>query len=217
MFKGVNRVMRAYIHWSFVVNSAWGLLGPVFAIFLLEKIAAGNVAEGAKIAGFATLAYWATKSLLQIPIARYLDKNHGEIDDFWFYVTGCIMTGFIPFGFLFASLAWHIYVLQILHAAGMAMVVPASYAIFIRHTDKGKEAYESGLDSTLLGIGAGVAGALGGILAGYIGFQLIFVLTGVMTFISVLFLFPVRRDLFLAVPRNIHEFPVKKDEQPRHF
>ncbi len=211
MFKGVNRVMRAYIYWDFFINSGWGLLGPVFAIFLLQKVAVGNVIEGARIVGFAALFYWITKSILQIPIGNYLDKNHGEIDDFWFYVIGTIITGFVPFGFLFSSLPWHIYALEMLHAVGMSMVIPSSYAIFVRHADKGREAYESGLDSTLLGIGAGVTGAVGGIMAGYIGFKLIFILTGIFTLISVLFVFAVRKEMLPKVPRNIHEFPINKD------
>lgn len=211
MFRGVNRVMRAYIWWDLVINSAWGLLGPVFSIFLLEKIAGGNLAEGAKIAGFATLAYWLAKAFLQIPIGNYLDKNHGEIDDFWFYVVGTIITAFIPLGFLFATAAWHIYVLQVIHAVAMSMVIPSSYAIFIRHTDKGREAYESSLDSTLLGLGAGVAGAAGGIMAGYIGFTVILLLTSALNFMAVLFLFPVRKDMLPKMPRGVHELPINKE------
>ena len=211
MFKGVNRVMRAYIYWDLVINSAWGLLSPIFAIFILQTIAVGNIARGAEIVGFATLFYWVTKSILQIPIGNYLDKNHGEIDDFWFYIIGTFITGLVPFGFLFSFLPWHIYVLQIIHAIGMSMIIPSSYAIFIRHIDKGREAYESGLDSTLLGIGAGITGALGGIMAGYIGFQLIFVLTGVFTMVSILFILAIRKDMLPRVSRNIHEFPANKD------
>ncbi len=202
--------MRAYICWDFFINSGWGLLGPVFAIFLLQNIGAGNVAEGARIAGFAVLFYWLTKSVLQIPIGNYLDKNHGEIDDFWFYVIGTIITAMVPFGYLFSFLPWHIYVLEVVHAIGMSMVVPSSYAIFIRHTDKGREAYEGGLDSTLLGIGAGVAGALGGIIAGYIGFGWIFILTGILTFTSVIFLFAVRKDMLPKVPHHTYKVPVTK-------
>lgn len=199
--------MRAYIYWDLVVNSAWGLLAPVFAIFLLEKIAGGNLVEGAKIVGFATFFYWGTKALLQLPIGHYLDKNHGEIDDYWFYMAGTIMTAFVPIGFLFATVAWHIYVLQILHAIGMSLIVPASYAIFIRHTDKGREAYESSLDSTFLGVGVGVAGALGGLMAGYTGFTMIFLLTSLFNFVAVLFLFPMRRDMLPKMPQNVHLLP----------
>ncbi len=203
MFKGVNKVMRAYIYWDFVISSAWGLLSPVFAIFILQNIATGNVVEGAKIIGFAALFYWVTKSILQIPIGNYLDKNHGEIDDFWFYAAGTIMTAFVPLGFLFASLPWHVYALQVFHAVGMSMVIPSSSAIFIRHTDKGKEAYESSLDSTLLGIGVGITGALGGIMVGYTGFTSLFLLTSLLNFVAVLFLFPVRRDMLSRVAKNL--------------
>ncbi len=206
--------MRAYIYWDLVINSAWGLLSPIFAIFILQTIAIGNIAKGAGIVGFATLFYWGTKSILQIPIGNYLDKNHGEVDDFWFYVIGTVITALVPFGFAFSYLPWHIYALQVLHAAGMSMLVPASYAIFIRHTDKGREAYESGLDSTLLGLGAGIMGAIGGIMVGYLGFKLIFILTGTFTLVSVLFLFPIRKDMLPRVPRNVHEFPATKDIFP---
>lgn len=203
--------MRAYIYWDLVVNSGWGLLAPVFAIFLLEKVAGGNIVEGAKIVGFATFFYWATKSVIQIPIGNYLDKNHGEIDDFWFYVVGTLMTAFVPIGFLFATAAWHIYALQTFHAIGMSLIIPSSYAIVIRHTDKGREAYESSLDSTLLGIGVGVAGALGGVMVAYTGFTMIFLLTSLLNFISVLFIFPVRRDMLEKMPQGVHELPITKD------
>jgi predicted MFS family arabinose efflux permease len=211
MFKGVNKVMRAYIYWDLIINSAWGLFGPVFAIFILQNIAVGNVADGAKIAGFAMLFYWIVKSILQIPIGNYLDKNHGEIDDFWFFAIGAIITGLVPFGFLFANLPWHIYALEVLHAVGMAMVIPSSYAIFIRHADKGKEAFESGLDSTLMGVGAGITGAVGGIVAGYFGFVLIFILAGTFTLLSVFFIFWVKDDMLPRVSKGAHPFPISKD------
>ncbi len=207
MFRGVNKVVQIYIYWDLAINSAWGLLGPVFAIFLLQNIAVGNLADGAKIAGFATLFYWITKAILQIPIGMYLDKNHGEIDDFWFYIIGTVITGLVPFGFLFSHFPWHIYLLEIIHAIGMSMVIPSSYAIFVRHVDKGKEAYEGGLDSTLLGLGAGIAGAVGGIMAGYIGFQLIFILTGIFTLVAALLILPLKKHMLPKVPRQVYEFP----------
>ncbi len=211
MFKNVNKVIKAYIYWDLIINSAWGLLAPIFAIFLLENITGGSIIEAAKVAGFGTFWYWFIKALLQLPIADYLDKKHGEKDDFWFFVIGTALTGLVPFGFLLASTPWHIYGLNIFHAVGMSMVIPSSYAIFIRHTDKGREAYESALDSTLLGLGVGVMGAVGGLLVAYVGFTSIFIVVGIMTFISVLFLFMVKEDMLPKVPRKVHEFPINRD------
>ena len=195
MPKRINKFIRILISSDFVLHSGWGLLAPVFAIFLVQKIAVGSMVEGARIAGFASLIYWLIKSVLQIPIGSYLDKNHGEKDDFWFMVLGTFLTGIIPFGYLISSQAWHIYAFQALHGVGMAMVIPSWYAIFTRHIDKGKEAFEWGLRSTSLGFATGAAGAIGGILVAIFGFEIIFILVGTFTMIAVLLLLLIHKEI----------------------
>ncbi len=195
MPKAISRVIRVLISSDFVLNAGWGFIGPVFAIFLVQDIAAGNMAEGAKIAGFSSLIYWMVKSSLQVPIGKYLDKNHGEKDDFWAMVVGTFLTGITPFGFLISSQAWHIYGFQIIHAIGMAMVIPAWFAIFTRHIDRGREAFEWGLRSTSLGFAAGIAGAVGGILASIFGFQIVFILVGSFTMISTILLLLIHKEM----------------------
>ena len=206
----INKTIRYFLYWDFAINSGWGLISPVFAIFILENISAGGIAQGAKVVGFATLFYWGTKAVLQLPIARYLDINHGEIDDFWFCFYGTIITGLIPLGFIFASVPWHIYALQVVHAIGMSMVTPSYNAIYIRHIDKGHEAFETGLNNTLVGVGVGVTGAIGGIMAGYAGFNLIFIATSVLTLLAAFFIFLNKGEMAPKVPRGVHSFPVGK-------
>src|SRR3989344_2290019 len=103
MPKIVNKIVKILITSDFFLNLGWGLLGPIFAIFIVQNIAIENVSEAAKVAGFASLSYWAVKSMLQIPIGHYLDRNHGEKDDFWFMITGTFIAGFIPLGYLISS------------------------------------------------------------------------------------------------------------------
>lgn len=204
MLKGINKVVRTIIYWDFFFNSAWGLLSPVFAIFLVQGVASGNAAKGAEIAGFAALIFWVVKSLLQIPIGAYLDKNHGERDDFWFGVVGSFLSGIIPFGFIFAKLPEHIYLLQIGHAVAMSMIVPSLYAIFTRHIDKGKEAYEWSMDSTILGFGVGITGAVGGLIAAKFGFTSVFILVGILNLIAGFLLFAIKKNMStknMDVPR----------------
>ncbi|UZE93428.1 MAG: MFS transporter [Candidatus Nealsonbacteria bacterium] len=203
MSKAINKVIKTLIFSDFVLNSAWGFLAPIFAIFIVKNITFGNLAEGAKIAGFATLVYWIVKSILQIPIGRRLDRDHGEKDDFRFMVLGIFLTGLVPFGFMISFLAWHIYVFQILHAVGMAMAVPSWLAIFTRHIDRGKEAYEWSLESTSLGFGAGIAGAIGGFMVALYGFNIIFILVGFFTIVSALLLLLIHEEI---VSKN-HIFP----------
>lgn len=203
MPKAINRVIKCLIYSDLIFHGGWGLLGPIFAIFLIQNITKGSTLEAVKVAGFASLTYWIVKSTLQIPIGRYLDKNHGERDDFRFMVLGTFLTGFVPFGFMISSQPWHIYAFHVLHAVGMAMVIPSWSAIFTRHIDKGKEAFEWGLRSTSLGFGAGIAGAVGGIIAGLYGFQIVFISVGVFTMIAATFLLAIHKDI---VPRD-HIFP----------
>jgi predicted MFS family arabinose efflux permease len=213
MFKGVNKVIRAIIYWDLFFNSAWGLINPVFAVFIVHNIVSENVGKAAEVAGFAALIYWVLKSFLQIPIGAYLDKNHGEKDDFYFTVIGTILCALVPIGYMFASLPEHIYLLQGVFAIAMSMLIPGSYAIFTRHIDKGKEAVEWSLDSTILGFGAGITGAMGGIIAGKFGFNIVFVLASALNFISVFFFLIIKKHMS---PRNVEVPripPVKPAEQ----
>jgi len=206
--KTINRVIKILIISDFFLNCGWGLLGPVFAIFIVQKIAVGSAVEGAKIAGFASLSYWLIKSLIQVPIGKYLDKNHGEKDDFVFLVAGTFVAGVAPFGYLFSYLAWHIYAFQALHAVGMAMAVCSWAAIFTRHIDKGQEAFEWSMESTSIGLGAGIAGALGGILVAVFNFDIVFILTGGFTILAASLLILIRKEILSKNVPVIHVPPL---------
>jgi DHA1 family multidrug resistance protein-like MFS transporter len=110
-------------------------------------------------------------------------------------VLGEFIIAFVPLGYLFSTQPWHIYALQILYAIGMSMAVPAWSAIFTRHIDKGREALQWSMESTFLGIGAGVAGGVGGIIASIFGFKTVFIFVFVFNIISVLFLLLIRNDI----------------------
>ena len=195
MSKPINKIIKTLIVSDIALSSGWGLLGPIFAIFIVQNVAVSGIAQAAEVAGFASLTYWVVKSCLQIPIGRYLDKNHGEQDDFWFMFFGTFLNAFVPFGYMISSEPWHIYAFQILHAIAMAMAVPSWAAIFTRHIDKGDEAYEWSVRSTSLGFAAGIAGATGGIMVALFGFKIVFILVGGLTFISAFLLLLIRKDI----------------------
>ena len=171
MFKLVNKVVKLLVLSDLALLFGWGLISPILAIFISNNIQGGDV----KVAGIAVGIYWLLKSLLQLPVGNYLDKNHGERDDFYFLVFGTLLASLAPIGFIFASLPWHMYTFQIIHAIGAALALPAWCGIFTRHISKGKEAQSWALDSSAIGIGAGVSGIVGGITAEAFGFTPLFV------------------------------------------
>lgn len=197
MAKFINKIIKTLVLSDLFLNLGWGLLSPVFAIFILKNISVSSPEKAAEVAGLAALFYWIPKSFFEIPIGIYLDKNHGEKDDFRFMFAGMLIISIVPIGFLFSHLPWHIYIWQVLHAVGMAMVLPSWLAIFTRHIDKDQEAFEWSLESTAIGTGAGIAGGLSGIIASRFGFDSLFFFASGLTFLSTLILLIIRRKMFL--------------------
>lgn len=191
MFK-INKVIKILISSDFLLQSGWGLIGPIFAIFLTGQIRGGNLA----VIGYATAVYWVAKSIVQPFIAHYLDRNHGEKDDFVFLVVGMYVANLIPLGYIFSFLPWHIYALEFVRALAMACVVPTWYAIFTRHIDKGREAFSWSIESTGIGFAAGIAGAVGAWLAGLFGFKIVFVLVTLFGLLSSSALLAIRNLIF---------------------
>ncbi len=122
---------------------------------------------------------------------------HGEKDDYYFILIGTFIASLTPLGFIFASLPWHIYVIQIIFAIAMAMVSPGWGGIFVRHIDKGKEAMTWSFAGSAVGIGAGVAGIIGGIVAKFVGFTPLFIGVSILGIIACFLLFLISKDLIL--------------------
>ena len=195
MLKSINKVIKVLIASDVALLTGFGFITPIFAIFVAQRITVGDTAEAARVAGFAMAIYWGVKSLLQIPLGKYLDKTHGEKDDLYFVIIGNILAAGAVFGYIFSSLPWHIYALKGLYSLGMAMNIPGWTAIFTRHIDKGQEAFEWATRSTVIGIGAGAAGALGGIIASQLGFNFLFIGVGIFVLVSAFLPFLVYKQL----------------------
>ena len=194
----MNKAIKILVSTDLVMFGALGLITPFFAVFITNQIKGGSI----EVIGFAAGIYAILKSLLQIPIGKFLDKIKGEKDDFSFLILGYLIVALVPIGYIFSFLPWHIYILQAIYAAGMAMAYPSWFAIFTRHVDKGKEAFEWSIWSTNIDLGVGVAGIFGGILVAKFNFNLVFILASVIACISILGLFIVRNYILSKKSAN---------------
>lgn len=207
MYNGsMNIIIQALIFASFMFEAGFGLFSPVLAVFITQQIAGGDIA----VVGYAAGVYWILKSILQIPVGKYLDKKEGEEDDFWALFLGHFLMGVGALLYLSVHTPFQLYLLQILLAVGGALVVPAWYGMFLRHVDKRREGYEWSINSSLsFGLGAGGAGAIGGILAKTYGFQVIFVGAAILVWASLPILLALRRNL-----RDHQRPPIPKAPYP---
>lgn len=194
----INHTIKILVASDFFFNAGFSIFAPVLAIFVTKQIDGGTI----QVVGFGAAIVQLTKSVLQIPIARYLDKNHGEYDDFISLMIGTVLFIMVPFLYLLASTTTHVYLIQGLYGMGLAFVVPPWYAIFTRHIDKSQENTEWSLDSVTIGVAAAGSAALGGYLAEHIGFQSIFVLGGILAAIGGVVQIRIFSDLRKHVPRG---------------
>lgn len=194
----MNKTIKILVSSDLIMFGALGLITPFFAIFITNQIKGGSI----EVIGFAAGIYAILKSLLQIPIGKYLDKVKGEKDDFRFLILGYLIVALVPIGYIFSSLPWHIYILQAIYAIGMAMAYPSWFAIFTRHIDKGKEAFEWSVWSTNTDLGVGIAGIIGGIIVTKFNFNFIFILTTIFAYISVLSLLVIKNNILSNEPIN---------------
>lgn len=164
--KDINPVIRFLILSDAVIIGASGLLGPIFALFIEDFIQGGNEA----VAGLAASIYLFSKSILQIPIAHFIDKIRGEKDDFWLMFICTFIIALIPLLYLVIDTPLQLYLVQFLLGLFTAFTFPTYMAIFTRHIDKEKEGTEWGLYFTLTDVTSASLAAVGGYLAVSQGF-----------------------------------------------
>ncbi len=180
--KFINKVIRVLVLGDVMFFSAFGLIGPIFAIFVTQQIAGATIAT----VGFATTINLLVRALLQMPVARYIDRHKGEKDDFKFMVTGSTLVSIVPFIYLFVTATWQLYLAQAILGLGGALANPGWFAIFTRHIDKDKEGTEWTLENVGVGLAAAGTAAVGGVLAQQFGFYNLFLIVGVLSLVGLI-------------------------------
>lgn len=172
----MNKVIRVLIISDFFIWSGFGLLGPVFAVFITQQIRGGEL----EVIGFASSIYLICKSVLQIPIARFLDMRKGEHDDFWAMLIGSAGMSVIPFLYLGITQPWELYAIEAFYGIGAALAYTSWEAIFTRHVDKDDVALEWSMYNTVTDVGGAATASIGGLVAQSFGFHALFLATGIV-------------------------------------
>lgn len=206
----VNRVIRSFIVVDLLLWGGWGLVSPVFALFVVDRIAGATAAT----VGVAVAAYWVVRSLIQVPTAVFLDRHEGEKDDFLTLLAGLILAGFTAMAFPLVTSVAGLLSVALLQGVAFGLYIPAWSAIFSRHLDKEHYAFDWSLDNTTLGIASGVAAAAGGVAVNLFGFNAIFIFAGVLSFASALVLLLVPDLVFPRGKQGAAGAPFIRDHTP---
>jgi DHA1 family quinolone resistance protein-like MFS transporter len=188
--KEINPIIKFLTLSDIMIISGWGLVSPIFAVFITNNIKNGNL----EVVGIASTIYLLSKSLGQIPIAKLMDKIKGEKDDFRFLLFGSLCWSIVPLFYMIISQAWQLYIIQFFYGLTSAFAYPAWYAIFTRHIDKNKEGIEWGIYNTLTDLGGAISASLGGLLAYQFGFKYLFIIVSIISLFGSLFLLFIRKN-----------------------
>lgn len=180
----VDKVIKILIISDVLIVSAFTIFGPVFAIFVNKQIIGASI----KTVGFAIAIYWIVRTFVQLPIAKFLDRRSGERDDFIALVFGSILFSVIPILYIFIKYPWQIYALHGFFGLADSLAIPAYFSIFSRHLTPYRMSFEWSLRSVAIGVGSAVVSALGGKLADVFGFEYVFILISIFSFIGSLIL-----------------------------
>jgi len=186
----VNRVVRHLVMSDFVLNFAFGLLAPIFAVFILRDISGGSL----RVIGLATAFYWIARTVTTVPLSRLMDRTDGERDEFYFSVLGTFLISSVPLFYLFAHLPWHIYLIQFVYGLANSMAVPAWRILFTDHIDTGRTGYEWSLEDIAIGVSTAISAYLGSVLADKFGFHIVLILLTVLGYAGAAVLIPIYKD-----------------------
>jgi len=189
--QGMNPIVRMLVISDFFVLAGIGFLGPILPIFIVDWIPDGSV----KVAGFASAIYM-VMWVLQIPVGRYLDRHHGDRDEYIFLVVGGFITAVALFLFTFAQTPLHIYLIQALAGLGRAIDLPAWYKIFTKKIDRDKEGYDWGVENVTVALAVGFVSALAGLIVDAYGFRALFLIAGATATVGASILFLLYRSVF---------------------
>jgi MFS family permease len=186
----LNKIVKYLIYSDLIFYTGWGLISPIFALFLVE-----GLKLTAFVVGMSSAVNLIVRSLLRIPFGIRVDRHHNQRKAFNYMFWGLLIAAIIPIGYIFASNQWHIYILQAILGAVLAMSTAGWTGIFSRNMDKGKESTEWGVDAVAVGIGPGIAAALGGLAVTYFSFNWVFIAVTIVGIIGALFLLVIKNDI----------------------
>lgn len=188
----MHKILRALILSDLFLLGSFGLVQPIFAVFMLNNIIGASLVA----IGVAASIPLITKALVQIFIAIWTDAETGNKRELFTLFIGSILMSLVPFGFAISTSLTHIYLLQLVYGLGTALVYPGWIVIFSRYSRDEKRGYEWSVYSSVISLGTAATAFLGGYMAETYSFRYIFIVVGLLSFVGTSFVVHVFRQEF---------------------
>lgn len=181
----MNKIVKILIASDFLIWTGWGLLTPIFAVFVTERIIGGTLA----VVGIAEFIFLGSKSIFQLIFGDYLDIESSDRRNLRWVLSGSLVFSLGALLYLVCRYPWQLYSVELLMGISSAMTYPSWYSLFIKHLDPRKKAFSLSFQSTAIEGGTALAAAIGGLIANYFGFSFLIYLVAGISLIGTTFLF----------------------------
>ena len=167
----MNKVLKYLTLYDIFFLGGFGLLSPIFAIYINDKIIGGSIFA----AGASVTIYVLTKAIIQIPISKYTDKEDGDKREFYTMLIGSMIIALVPLFYLGARNIVEIYLIQFVFGIGHGLSYPGWMTIFSKFIKKGEEGYEWSSYNTYVTFVMAFTAMIGGYIAQSFGFGFVFI------------------------------------------
>jgi MFS family permease len=184
----MNRTTILLVISDVSVLTGFGLVEPILAIFIKDNLVGGTIFA----AGIASMIFILTKSIVQLPLSRVVDR-HPRSFRRKILIVGTFLEAAVPFIYIFAADVNLIYVAQVLQGLGSGLAYPAWVGIWSKSSDINHRSYDWSVYSTLTGVGTAIAALMGAEIAQVFGFAYTFILVGAMSLFGCFILFKLEK------------------------
>ncbi len=208
----MHKVLRILIVSDIFIIGSFGLLQPIFSIFVIQGVAGATLSS----VGLSLTIFLFVKALFQIIVGKWDDEEKGNRRELLTLLIGSMLISAVPLGFAFTTQLWQLYAIQLVHGLGAALSYPSWRIVFTRFMNKDREGYEWGIYDTIVSLATAAAAAMGGIIAQQLSFRFLFILISVMSFIGSAFIVIIFKQEFTRDTGKAKKHHVPIRHAPHH-
>ena len=177
----LNPWVRAFIESEAIFWSGWGLINPVFAIFVLEHIVGGSITH---VGVAATLSYIA-RMFGELASGRLLVDSSVR-KKLLFMLGGLFISSFAYLSLILVSGLVGLYLVLMIWGFAFGFATPPKLSLFSLTLDKGQEAREWSFNDALSYGALAISASAGSWIADRYGFSLLFGFVAAMMILSII-------------------------------
>lgn len=182
----MNKTLRM-LSWSdFFILSGFSLIGSILPIYINSNLIGGSIF----FAGLSTTVLLLTRTIFQILFSYKFNPK----DRLWLLHWGSLIIALVPFGYFFSKTVWELLIVQFAYGMGASMAYPAWNSFWTSNSEKGKKGFQWAVYNSAITAGSAVTAVIGAWLAESTNFNIVFILTGILSLVGVIFLLKIEKS-----------------------